>query len=86
MTNKAFTRLNELACCGKIGMSSYLGHYRVMSGLSIGELANMAHVSKSSIYEIEKGRSPRVDTLLKITNAMGASIIVALQARQHELK
>ena len=52
-------------------------YHRKQSGLSQLELANLAGVGKTVIFDIEKGKmSVRFNTLLKILNVLNIKIIL----------
>ncbi|OPX93892.1 MAG: helix-turn-helix protein [Pelotomaculum sp. PtaB.Bin104] len=48
------------------------------------ELSEKAHVPQSAISEIEAGkRIPRIDTLCKLTSALGISVSSLLEDNEH---
>lgn len=47
---------------------------RTARGWSYDKLARMAEVAKGTVVEIERGRSPRIDTLRRIADALGVSL------------
>lgn len=40
-------------------------------GLTQGELADKAHISRTAVYGLLKGRVPRLDTLGKVARVLG---------------
>src|ERR1044072_9486326 len=55
-------------------LGSRLRGARPRMGISIRDLAGMAHVSKHSIVRIESGGLPHVTTLLKVCGALGIHV------------
>ena len=52
-------------------IANLVHYYRKQSGLSQHELARLAGVGKTVIYDIEKGKeSVRLDTLLKVLDVL----------------
>ena len=52
-------------------IASLIHYYRKQSGLSQQELARLAGVGKTVIYDIEKGKeSVRLNTLLKVLDVL----------------
>lgn len=52
-------------------IANVVHYYRKQSGLSQQELARLAGVGKTVIYDIEKGKeSVRLDTLLKVLDVL----------------
>ena len=52
-------------------IANLIHYYRKQSGLSQQELASLAGVGKTVIYEIEKGKeSVRLNTLLKVLDVL----------------
>jgi transcriptional regulator with XRE-family HTH domain len=53
-------------------------------GLSQAELARLVGTTQSAIARLESGgRPPRIDTLLRIANALECELIVELQPQPH---
>jgi ribosome-binding protein aMBF1 (putative translation factor) len=51
-------------------------------GLSQAELAQLVDTTQSAIARLESGgRPPRIDTLLRIANALDCELVVELKAR-----
>jgi ribosome-binding protein aMBF1 (putative translation factor) len=51
-------------------------------GLSQAELAELVTTTQSAIARLESGgRPPRIDTLLRIANALDCELVIDLQAR-----
>lgn len=56
-------------------IASLVHYYRKQSGLSQQELARLAGVGKTVIYDIEKGKeSVRLNTLLKVLDVLNIQI------------
>ncbi|KTD75187.1 helix-turn-helix transcriptional regulator [Legionella waltersii] len=56
-------------------ISNLIHYYRKQSGLSQQELARLAGVGKTVIYDIEKGKeSVRLNTLLKVLDVLNIQI------------
>ncbi|HAT7849599.1 TPA: helix-turn-helix transcriptional regulator [Legionella pneumophila] len=56
-------------------MANLIHYYRKQSGLSQQELARLAGVGKTVIYDIEKGKeSVRLNTLLKVLDVLNIQI------------
>ena len=55
---------------------------RLARGLSQQELAELCGTTQSAIARLESGgRPPRIDTLLRIANALDCELVVRLQPR-----
>ena len=55
---------------------------RIARGLSQQELADLCETSQSAIARLEGGgRPPRIDTLLRIANALDCELVVELRPR-----
>ena len=53
-------------------------------GLSQRELAELVGTTQSAIARLERGgRPPRIDTLLRIADALGCDLVVDLKPRRH---
>lgn len=58
-------------------LGNTLAEFRKQRGLSIRELAERSEVNKATIVNLEKGRfSPKVETLEKLLNELGAEITI----------
>ncbi|HBD7175682.1 TPA: helix-turn-helix transcriptional regulator, partial [Legionella pneumophila] len=56
-------------------IANLIHYYRKQSGLSQQELARLAGVGKTVIYDIEKGKeSVRLNTLLKVLDVLNIQI------------
>ena len=63
-------------------ISSQVAEERAARGLSQSELAALCATTQSAIARIERGlRPPRIDTLLRIANALDCELRVELRAR-----
>lgn len=59
-----------------------LTQFRVDANMSQKELADLAEISRQYLGEIERGQaSPRIDTVTKLADALGASIHNLLDIR-----
>ena len=57
---------------------------RQASGLSQRELAELVGTTQSAIARLERGgRPPRIDTLLRIADALECELVVDLRPRRH---
>ena len=57
---------------------------RQASGLSQRELAELVGTTQSAIARLERGgRPPRIDTLLRIADALDCDLVVELKPRRH---
>ena len=57
---------------------------RVEKGLSQRELAERCGTTQSAIARLERGgRPPRIDTLLRIAEALDCELVVELEPRKH---
>ena len=56
---------------------------RLASGLSQRELAELVGTTQSAIARLERGgRPPRIDTLLRIADALDCELVVELEPRK----
>jgi predicted transcriptional regulator len=63
-------------------IASQVAERRRERGLSQAELASLCHTTQSAIARLESGgRPPRVDTLLRIAEALECELHVELRAR-----
>jgi HTH-type transcriptional regulator/antitoxin HipB len=61
----------DLWCSMSTQIANLVHYYRKQSGLSQQELAQLAGVGKTVIYDIEKGKeSVRLNTLLKVLDVL----------------
>ena len=57
---------------------------RAAKGLSQRELAELCGTTQSAIARLERGgRPPRIDTLLRIADALDCELVVELEPRTH---
>jgi predicted transcriptional regulator len=57
---------------------------RQARGLSQRELAELVGTTQSAIARLERGgRPPRIDTLLRIADALDCDLVVELKPRRH---
>ena len=57
---------------------------RQANGLSQRELAELVGTTQSAIARLERGgRPPRIDTLLRIADALECDLVVDLKPRRH---
>ena len=60
-----------------------VAHRRKEQGLSQAELAELTGTTQSAIARLEAGgRPPRIDTLLRIAEALDCELVVDLQPRK----
>jgi ribosome-binding protein aMBF1 (putative translation factor) len=88
----ALERLREktLARLARVGdegwvfasIATQVAEQRVQRGLSQRELAELCGTTQSAIARLERGeRPPRVDTLLRIADALDCELVVQLRPR-----
>ena len=64
------------------GIAAQVSEQRLARGLSQKELGELCGTTQSAIARLEAGeRAPRVDTLLRIANALDCRLLVALEPR-----
>jgi transcriptional regulator with XRE-family HTH domain len=60
-----------------------VAHRRQAKGMSQRELAEIVGTTQSAIARLERGgRPPRIDTLLRIADALDCDLVVDLRPRQ----
>ena len=80
-------RLRERVVTGERGwffaaIADKVAERRVAKGLSQRELAQLVGTTQSAIARLERGgRPPRIDTLLKIAEALDCELVVELNPR-----
>jgi predicted transcriptional regulator len=80
-------RLHERIVAGDRGwffakIADSVAERRVATGLSQRQLAELCGTTQSAIARLERGgRPPRIDTLLRIADALDCELIVELQPR-----
>jgi predicted transcriptional regulator len=80
-------RLHERIVAGDRGwffakIADSVSERRVAKGLSQRQLAELCGTTQSAIARLERGgRPPRIDTLLRIADALDCELIVELQPR-----
>ena len=80
-------RLHERIVAGDRGwffakIADSVAEHRVAKGLSQRQLAELCGTTQSAIARLERGgRPPRIDTLLRIADALDCELIVELQPR-----
>jgi transcriptional regulator with XRE-family HTH domain len=63
-------------------LAAHVAEQRRARGLSQSELADLCATTQSAIARLERGvRPPRLDTLLRIANALDCELIVELRSR-----
>lgn len=93
-TGRALERLRERAF---LASDDFEAHYvaiaravteqRLARELSQKQLAELCATTQSAVARLEAGeRAPRIDTLLRIANALDCELIVALRARTKPTK
>jgi ribosome-binding protein aMBF1 (putative translation factor) len=64
------------------GIAEQVVLQRRARGLSQGELAELCGTTQSAIARLENGgRPPRIDTLLRIANALDCNLVIELRPR-----
>src|SRR5688572_27610558 len=97
MTEGALERLREktLARLARVGEEGWLfasiaqqvQEQRVARGLSQKELAELCGTTQSAIARLERGeRPPRIDTLLRLADALDCELVVELRPRTRTRK
>lgn len=82
-------RLHERIVAGDRGwffaqIADKVADRRAEMGLSQRELAELCGTTQSSIARLERGgRPPRIDTLLRIADALDCELVVELEPRSH---
>ena len=82
-------RLHERIVAGDRGwffakIADRVAGQRVAKGLSQRELAELVGTTQSAIARLERGgRPPRIDTLLRIADALDCELVVELEPRTH---
>jgi predicted transcriptional regulator len=80
-------RLHERIVAGDRGwffakIADQVAERRVEKGLSQRELAELCGTTQSAIARLERGgRPPRIDTLLRIADALDCELVVELEPR-----
>jgi predicted transcriptional regulator len=82
-------RLHERIVAGDRGwffaqIAERVADQRMAKGLSQRQLAELCGTTQSAIARLERGgRPPRIDTLLRIADALDCELIVELEPRRH---
>ena len=82
-------RLHERIVAGDRGwffarIADRVAEQRMAKGLSQRELAELVGTTQSAIARLERGgRPPRIDTLLRIAEALDCELVVELEPRTH---
>jgi transcriptional regulator with XRE-family HTH domain len=89
MNKGAFERLQERIRTADRGwffaaVADKVAERRQQRGLSQRELAELVGTTQSAIARLERGgRPPRIDTLLRIADALECDLVVELKPRRH---
>ena len=81
-------RLHERIVAGDRGwffaqIADRVAEQRIAKGLSQRELAELCGTTQSAIARLERGgRPPRIDTLLRIAEALDCELVVELEPRK----
>ena len=84
---EAFERVRERLAHAEDGwffaqIAEQVASQRHARGLSQTELAELCGTTQSAIARLERGgRPPRIDTLLRVANALDCSLVVELRPR-----
>jgi transcriptional regulator with XRE-family HTH domain len=63
-------------------LADQVAEHRVARELSQGELAELCGTTQSAIARLERGaRPPRIDTLLRVANALDCELVIQLRPR-----
>jgi transcriptional regulator with XRE-family HTH domain len=63
-------------------IAAQIAEHRLLRGLSQQELAELCGTSQPGIARLERGASPpRVDTLLRVADALDCELVVQFRAR-----
>ena len=87
LTEDALERIRERLAHAEDGwlfaqIADRVAERRKELGLSQAELAQLVDTTQSAIARLESGgRPPRIDTLLRIANALDCELVVELQPR-----
>ena len=82
-------RLRERIVAGDRGwffaqIADKVAEQRMAKSLSQRELAELCGTTQSAIARLERGgRPPRIDTLLRIAEALDCDLVVELEPRKH---
>ena len=82
-------RLHERIIAGDRGwffaqIAERVTEQRIAKGLSQRQLAELCSTTQSAIARLERGgRPPRIDTLLRIADALDCDLVVELEPRKH---
>jgi predicted transcriptional regulator len=82
-------RLHERIIAGDRGwffaqIAERVAEQRIAKGLSQRQLAELCGTTQSAIARLERGgRPPRIDTLLRIADALDCELVVELEPRKH---
>ena len=69
------------------GIADQVAERRLAIGMSQQELAQAVGTTQSAIARLETGgRPPRIDTLLRIADALGCDLVVELRPREEETR
>ena len=85
--SRPLERLRERIVAGDRGwffaaIADKVAEQRMAKGLSQRELAELVGTTQSAIARLERGgRPPRIDTLLKIADALDCELVVELEPR-----
>jgi ribosome-binding protein aMBF1 (putative translation factor) len=93
VTSTSFERLKERALKRIAGVgdggwffaqiADQVAEQRLARGLSQRQLAELTGTTQSAIARLERGgRPPRIDTLLRIAEALDCELLVELRARE----
>ena len=83
-------RLHERIVAGDRGwffaqIADRVSERRGVMGLSQRELAELCGTTQSAIARLERGsRPPKLDTLLRIADALDADLVLEMRLRPHE--
>lgn len=56
-------------------MKNCIAEYRLRRGLTQEKLAQLCDITKNCVYDIEKGSSPRIDTVYKLCEALNCNVV-----------
>ena len=66
--------MNKKQICTSSEIANNIREYTICCGASVANVLKTLHISKNLISEMDAGRYPRIDTLLKIADFLGCTV------------